>query len=231
LRFVGTTLILVKRRQSPNYRLVLGKLMQTALRYVHTRCIDGYRLLPAEKPKRANASAILIAKEERFEPMSARLDPYEPLRIERLFTRFAEVKDGASALRFLGAFGYPLSDDGWTLAPMLRAAAAMREAIAALKADDRKMLLHLFAEAGIGRLTTELRLIDGAFAIVLVPTSLLQAMWIQFAQVVVSGAAIASCEQCGAIFPTGTGTGRRNTARFCSDSCRKAHLYQRRVAR
>jgi hypothetical protein len=205
--------------------------MHTALRYVHTRCIDGYRLLPAEKPKSAHGSSFFFAKEERFEPMSATLEPYEPLSFDRLFARFAEIIDGPSALRFVDTFGYPLADEGFPLAPVLRAAAAMRAAIAALQADDRKTLLRLFAEAGIGRLTTELRLIDGAFAIVLVPTSLLQAMWVQFAQVVVSGAAIASCEQCGAIFPTGSGTGRRSTRRFCSDACRQSNNYRRRVAR
>jgi len=206
--------------------------MQTALRYVHTRCIDGYRLVPAEKPKGVSAADILLAKDEHFEPMSIHLEAYEPLKIsDHLFARFAKVNDGPSALQFVNTFGYPLADMSWGLAPMLQAAASMREAIAALQADDRKMLLHLFADFRIGQLTTQLRLIDGAFAIVLVPFSLKQAMWVQFAQVAVSGAAIASCEQCGSLFTTGTGTGRRNTARFCSDTCRKANHYQRRVAR
>jgi hypothetical protein len=205
--------------------------MQTAIHYLHTRCVDGYRLLPAEKPKRAGAAGILLAKDARFEPMSTRLEPYEPLGIDNLFAKFASVTDDSSAHRFVDTFGYPLADTGWDLAPLLRAAAAMRAAIAAHKAADRRALLQVFAEGGIGRLTTELRIRDGAFVLVLVPGSLLQAMWIQFAQVVVGGAAIASCEQCGATFPTGAGTGRRNTARFCSDTCRKAHHYQRRTAR
>lgn len=54
------------------------------------------------------------------------------------------------------------------------------------------------------------------------PASLLDAMWIQFGQMADGEAQLKLCDWCPTWFAIGTGTGRRSTARFCSDTCRKA---------
>ena len=54
------------------------------------------------------------------------------------------------------------------------------------------------------------------------PASLLDAMWIQFGQMADGDAQLKRCDWCPTWFATGSSTGRRSTARFCSDTCRKA---------
>jgi hypothetical protein len=54
------------------------------------------------------------------------------------------------------------------------------------------------------------------------PLSLLSAMWLQFAQAVASGSQLRRCAVCPNWFVFGTGTGRRKSAYYCSDRCRKA---------
>jgi hypothetical protein len=57
--------------------------------------------------------------------------------------------------------------------------------------------------------------------------SLLGFMLMETAMVVANGARLAECEQCGTLFLTGTLTGRRSHARFCSDRCRVAAMRAR----
>jgi hypothetical protein len=49
------------------------------------------------------------------------------------------------------------------------------------------------------------------------PTSLLDALWLQLAQSLTSGAQFRQCEHCGEFFVAGRGTGRRVDAKFCSE--------------
>jgi predicted nucleic acid-binding Zn ribbon protein len=53
------------------------------------------------------------------------------------------------------------------------------------------------------------------------PTSLLGAMWIQFARVCEGSATLRRCENCGKWFEVSLeDTGKRRSAKFCSDKCR-----------
>lgn len=52
------------------------------------------------------------------------------------------------------------------------------------------------------------------------PPSLLDALWLQFGQALVSKAELRSCEQCGKWFQAGAG-GVRIDAKFCSPECRR----------
>jgi hypothetical protein len=54
------------------------------------------------------------------------------------------------------------------------------------------------------------------------PTTLLDALWLQFGQEVTRGVKIQVCQHCGAWFEAGAGTGRRADAKFCSDEHRIA---------
>lgn len=63
------------------------------------------------------------------------------------------------------------------------------------------------------------------------PKTLKDAMWFQFAQMVSGHMKIRKCAQCPAWFAFGTGTGRRKSAVYCSDRCRKAAHEKRRRTR
>jgi hypothetical protein len=54
------------------------------------------------------------------------------------------------------------------------------------------------------------------------PPSLLDALWLQFGQALVSKAELRSCEQCGRWFQAGAG-GVRIDAKFCSPGCRRKY--------
>jgi hypothetical protein len=70
--------------------------------------------------------------------------------------------------------------------------------------------------------------LGGRHSLVFAPRTLMQAMLLQFAQSVTSGASIAACQQCGTWFEVG-GEGKRTVARFCSDRCRNRFNYERRA--
>ena len=59
-------------------------------------------------------------------------------------------------------------------------------------------------------------------ALHITPNSLISAMWLQFAQAVSVNTQLQRCLWCPTWFVYGTGTGRRKSAHFCSDKCRKA---------
>jgi hypothetical protein len=54
------------------------------------------------------------------------------------------------------------------------------------------------------------------------PQTLIDGLWLQFAQAVTRGIRICTCVHCGDLFETGLGTGRRLDAKFCSDEHRIA---------
>jgi hypothetical protein len=54
------------------------------------------------------------------------------------------------------------------------------------------------------------------------PTTLIDGLWLQFAQAVTRGIELRACTHCGDLFETGIGTGRRLDAKFCSDEHRIA---------
>lgn len=60
------------------------------------------------------------------------------------------------------------------------------------------------------------------------PNDLLSAMWLQLAQAVSANLNLRRCAQCPAWFTYGTGTGRRKSAHYCSDRCRKAASHGRK---
>lgn len=65
-------------------------------------------------------------------------------------------------------------------------------------------------------------------ALYITPTSLRDAMWLQLAQAVSANTQLRRCLWCPAWFTFGVGTGRRKSAHYCSDKCRKAaHMHQK----
>ncbi len=65
--------------------------------------------------------------------------------------------------------------------------------------------------------------ITGALQLRLEPPTLLDAILLQFGQVLTSNAVLRPCDHCRKWFEAGVGTGRRADAKFCTDKCRVDH--------
>ena len=61
----------------------------------------------------------------------------------------------------------------------------------------------------------------GSMNLLLVPSTLGDALYLQLAQAVASNMQIKRCSVCPRWFAFGAGTGRRKSAHYCSDNCRK----------
>ena len=62
----------------------------------------------------------------------------------------------------------------------------------------------------------------GKLSMYLTPEDLLSCIWVQFLQAVTNDAQLKQCAECPTWFSFGKGTGRRRSAHYCSDRCRKA---------
>jgi hypothetical protein len=173
-------------------------------------------------------------KPQRIVRCGGKLKPYHPLsEFDALFKQFVnDATTPGGALDFVQRFG-PLTHDGLDanygepVLPVIEHAKAMRRVLDAYSAG--RVAQAIGTGVGFGR--TELTRIDAALVtdpatksprLQLTVRDLLAALWIQLAQAVSSGAAIKQCKQCGELFETGPGTGRRADAEFCSDDHRIA---------
>jgi len=155
-----------------------------------------------------------------------------------LFQIFADKPATAEGIcEFFNAFG-PLELPGGarpragpayhsvSLRCMLVHQAALRHAIDLFNAGnlvDFTAGFNVGCNLSRGQLRPELRpLSDGKLGLAFVPSSLIQFLWLQLALHAASDAELLRCAQCGMPFCVGTGTARRNTARYCSNRCKVA---------
>jgi hypothetical protein len=158
------------------------------------------------------------------------LIPYRPLeRFETLFRIFAnDVRTARDVLAFAQKFG-SLTGDGLEMnvgEPAYQTvvhAEGMREFLSF--ASGSKQLLARGIEAQmnpLGQIGVAIAL-DAETTrpkLRLSPSSLLDALWLQFAQALAGGSSLRQCQHCGGWFETGDGTGRRRDAKFCSNEHR-----------
>jgi hypothetical protein len=198
------------------------------------RCIDGYRF---------NEDGSDVSR------VSDRFEKYSPSQIDVLFQTFLDTPaTGEGVLNFVSKFG-PLGGSGRTfylnepvdymfnepVASFLERQEALRQASELADAADWIGLVDCYNDiqnTGIhgqllagrpGRLRSQLRhQPHGKVALVFVPTNLIQLLWLQFAWRLSSGNKLLRCERCSAPFIVGAGTGRRETAKFCSNACKVA---------
>jgi len=175
---------------------------------------------------------------------SDRFDRYSPLdHFPALFAQFAETPASAKGLcEFSDNFGLPAGSTGDTISEaldeILMQQAAMRRALALFEKGDapglvRQLRAGQWSSTGhSGEARLELRLdADGKLGIVIVPSSLIQAMWFQFMLHAASDAQLFRCEQCSRPFVVGTHTRRRSTAKYCSGACKTAAFKARKQGR
>jgi len=206
--------------------------------------VEGGRMIAvAHQEPGELVSGVIVAKSERFEV-------FRPTEIPALFRRFADVPASAEGMRaFADKFGLLEGGDREILVRanavegMLVQRAAICRAIDLFEAGDSMEVLANFNNEGWGRLRIELRFdpsgglrllpptetylnqyqrVAYKLTAVLVPASLIQFLWLQFALHAQSDAKLWRCEHCGDPFTVGSGTGRRETAKFCSNACKVA---------
>ena len=185
----------------------------------------------------------------RFEPLKGN---------DAAFMEYAECFDSVSnLLRFVEKYGpphqaqYPDGSawlDNWVVEDNQNEANWMRDAVLcwdeAKQSGDYRRLIHSFNTAtffdtdedydeddeGMARMRLRLRSYPGVDlpTLSVVPSDLDSALWLQFAQAVSANTQLQRCAVCPTWFAYGTGTGRRKSAHYCSDKCRKAAHRQRK---
>jgi hypothetical protein len=171
---------------------------------------------------------------------SGRLEPYRPLNeFPALFDIFSrKPRTPKGMLDFCNKFGLleghyrnvtgKLINVATACNPMLYHHSLMHEAVLAfeLKQVDKAITLCNSYSLAKGAIRLH-RNSNGAISIALLPENLIQAMWIQLALHIASGTRLLQCEHCSTPFIVGTGTGRRNTAKYCSNACKLAAFKKR----
>lgn len=201
------------------------------------RCPDGYDII-----KRDGDSFVASR--------SSRIEAYKPweVGVERgvAFMAFAKSpKSKAAILKLADAYGLLHFDKASTvvgkwagaievLGEWQAAIGGLKTAVRAWEAGKTEQVKKIANDLGI-LAETNVSLIDDpsnpdGLALRLQPRDLYSALWFQFAESAAAGSKIRRCAfpTCGKPFAYGTGTGRRETAQYCSPKCRKAHEYARR---
>jgi len=159
------------------------------------------------------------------------------------FLEFAKTEcNPGGVLKFANRFGLLDSrGDVETLAGWYASIREMYEAVVlwrdCQRAHDLSRLVSVFNErqensgfiGPAGSLTAFLGKTDdpARLALRLEPPTLLEALWLQFAMAVSGNTNFRKCDWCDEWFAYGTGTGRRNTAKFCKPACRQAAFVKR----
>jgi hypothetical protein len=215
------------------------------------RCLDGYRLEQTH-PKRLLPRVAkrddVVKKTEGGKPLlgepngwslenaSARHEEYRPLEIAGLFAIFAEDTPSTPGgmLTFCNRFGIPVSVGTKPVSgpplrlvigpeQLLREQRNLRGALTLFQRGDASSLVRYWNSTSTAVTRTELRTgTEGQMELAFAPLDLIQAMWLQFAQFACSGARLFRCERCNSPFVVGSGTGRRGTAKWCSNACKQA---------
>lgn len=206
-----------------------------------TRCPDGAEFIPATKKK----VGLVRYRSDRREPYNRRLEEASDL----IVTDFLNAGDmaGPNLIRFVDQHGFPYeaTPGSVELPELLQARAELGEIWNAYGAGDLDEAVTRFRDAAgqvikwqtatgdprsyqaknlsaVSGIQPDMRFHDGRPVLALPISTLYGFMLMETGLVITGGSQVMRCEHCGAIFVTGTGTGRRNTSRYCSNRCRVA---------
>ena len=146
-------------------------------------------------------------------------ESYRPTEFPALFQQFAETPGTAEGMQcFFSDFGPLESTSGpfretlqkysTSLRPVLVQHAMLRRAVHLLQSRQSAELQTVLDEnKPISDVRPEFRLqVDGKFALVLSPKSLIEFLWLQLALYAASDAVLPRCERCGSPYQAGSGT-------------------------
>jgi hypothetical protein len=163
-------------------------------------------------------------------PASDNLELADPMRFKKcIYRTFVDAEPTPEgAITFATAFGLLLDEGSMSLEDWKQHHAEMVSVWKSWQAGDWEGLMIAFNRTDNGVIQTKIAADPDNISdirLVLEPPNLLQMMWVEMALHAINHVGLRSCEWCGSWFSYGTGTNRRNTAKFCSDKCRKAsHL-------
>jgi hypothetical protein len=195
----------------------------------------GYRLVepetwPQDSPPKPGRYIPVIgitpAEGKRIVPNGGKLFPYQPLKhFNRLYKSFADIKDEALAVDFACKWGLLTSSDGsGELETFLKEAEDFRKSLEQRRPSRKKRFPEFNAEVETAvladlkaSLTTDPR---GRLQLRILPSNLLEALWLQLAQTLATGTDIRTCLLCGQFFEVGPHSRKRLDAKFCSDEHR-----------
>jgi hypothetical protein len=201
----------------------------------------GYRLVPDTTPPDPGDAVVFHPhgirvvseiKPLRLVRLGGGLIPYHPIdHFETLYRIFAnEVRTPKDVLAFAQKFG-SLTVDGLDMKvgePAYNTvvhAEGMREFLGFASGDKQLLTRGIEAQMNaLGHIDVAI-VLDAETTrpkLRLSPSSLLDALWLQFAQALAGGSSLRQCQLCGGWFETGDGTGRRRDAKFCSNEHRIA---------
>lgn len=186
---------------------------------------------------------------------SDRVELYQPPKFPTLFQKFLDKSADAEGMReFAERFGLLEGADREIIVEvadlntMLAYHSAMGRVLKLFNEGKSGELVIAFNNGDWGKLRIELEIPRNGFRLlpsndfsehhhlqrfawrlssVLVPANLIQFMWLQIAMYAQSNAILLRCDRCASPFLVGTGTGRRDTAKFCSNACKVAAFRQR----
>ena len=199
--------------------------MPNLIEFEWERPAEGYEIV---WPKPSAGATTLVTEANlgpKLKPKSGRTIRCRPLdEHPALFKKFAELdKSPEATLEYANQYGLINDVEGWACELWYEYIEGMRAGIAMWERDSKRSLVQAWNNSDIGR--TNIKLVyrgkEDVPGLAMVPASLLSAMYLQLAQAITRNNALQRCLWCGTWFLFGAGTGRRRSAHYCSDHCRK----------
>ena len=200
--------------------------MPDLLRFEWTRDPAGYEL--KHVPARLQGT-IIVDTPEHFEIVgrSDKLETYRPLAEgPALYREFCDLDPtGPEIVEFASRYGLLTKSEGteW-LDYWQEAIKGMEQSVQFAEEKDLNGFVKAWNRLSMVRLVVKFDpvIADGRPFMRITPQTLHDALWLQVAQSLSSATGLRRCKQCDAWFVFGTGTGRRKSADYCSDRCRKS---------
>ena len=144
----------------------------------------------------------------------------------------------SSMLGFAGKFGLLRETSTEYLAHWSRTIRGLKTAVDIWSENKAKQDLNELVQAWSGRdgrISLDVRLVKTLYPerpnLCLVPATLEDAAWLQFAQAASASQDLKKCRWCTTWFAFGSGTGRKKSAEYCSDRCRVTAFRRRKEAK
>jgi hypothetical protein len=199
-------------RDSKGYRIV-GKVPPPRRRYSRDEILDERvsDITSGRLGLRADGTSYGEWISGRIVGNGGKMKPVDLNQWPKAYEDFAELKTPTDLLTFTAKYG-PLKRDQDAIIFLLDEARQMRECMAGKKGEpySRTLTALLYKDRQTGELEIEVT-----------PTSLLDALWLQFQQAQSSDAVFKTCPYCKKSFAAGGNSGRLRNAEFCSPEHRK----------
>jgi hypothetical protein len=152
---------------------------------------------------------------------------YDPFARDGLLHRLASCRKKAEALDFVHQHGLLMRSDSEDLSNFFKEVKFAHELVVAKDLDKSESLYKLMSFKSKAIRLKPVLLEGNPPSLFFAPTTLVDAIYLQFFEEVATRANLKLCQRpgCGEWFKYGPGTLHRVTAQYCSPRCQKAHAY------